>query len=183
MSADSDAPTDTERFVSVTLERTVKRMGQWEYPSWRIVHVRDLGDPDGTGARPDDGDPSPTRVTWPRLPITLHKDAAEGYWYNLSGGSPSLFFVCYTNADDTDGDLPEVDCARVTLNHDEAAAHLETDDTVLSVAMPDSLRAWLTAFVEQHYKPQKRKKRKRTDWDEEHHEAERPRAQRPVRGN
>lgn len=170
-----------ERLVSVTLERSVRRMGRWEYPSWHIVQVRDLG-ASGVDAAFNEPPAAPARTTWPRLPITLHKDAIEGYWYNLSGNVPSVFVVC-REIDHDEDDGPRLAPARVTLNHDEAAAHLETDDTVLSIGMPQSLREWLTEFVEQHYKPETRKKRKRAEWGEEEHDAQRPRAQRPVRGH
>ncbi len=91
---------------------------------------------------------------------------------------PSLFVICCADEEDEDA----LQLSHVTLNHDEATAHLETDDTVLSIVMPDSLHEWLTTFVAQHHKPEKRKKRKRAEWGEEQHDAERPRARRPVRG-
>jgi hypothetical protein len=184
MPRDPDNSHTDERSVSVTLERTMKRMGQWEYPSWHIAHVQDLdaaeksGEP-GSGGVP----PSPERFTWSQLTITLHQDAAEGYWYNLSGNVPSVFVVCSANEDQDDDEQQQLTLTTVTLNHDEAAAHLETDDTVLSIAMPPSLHEWLEQFVERHYQPEKRSKRKRTEWGEEHDEAERPRAQRPIRGH
>ena len=31
------------------------------------------------------------------MPIVLHKDAAESYWYNLSGDAPAVFAVCNEN--------------------------------------------------------------------------------------
>ena len=177
-SEDSDA---VQRLVSITLERTIKRMGQWDYATWHIANVQDLsagtvGDPYvANGAAL-----TPSRFIWSPIPIVLHEDAAEGYWYNLSSDTPSVFAVC--TDDEPDTEAAPVTLTIVTLNHDEAAAHLETDDTVMSIAMPESLRAWLERFVQRHYKPQKRGKRKRTDWSEEQHEAERPRAQRPIRG-
>jgi len=182
MRTDSDNAYTGRRLVSVTLERTAKRMGQWEYFDWHIAHVQDLDAVNASGERASTGiAPSPSRFTWPEVPVILHKDAAEGYWYNLSGNIPSVFVVCCENDDELDDDEPPLTLTTVTLNHDEAASHLETDDTVLSIAMPESLHAWLEQFVEQHYKPQKRTKRKRTEWDEQPDEAERPRAQRPVR--
>lgn len=181
MAAREDNASTAERLVSVTLERSIKRMGRWEYPSWLVLHVQDLGaGGKQPGARPGAPAAAPGRITWPELPITLHKDAVEGYWYNLVGDVPSVFVVCCQDDESDDGALTGV---RVTLNQDEAAAHLETDDTVLSIAMPQSLREWLTQFVEHHYKPEQRKKRKRTEWGEEQHAAQRPRAQRPVRGH
>ncbi|MDH3452775.1 MAG: DUF3305 domain-containing protein, partial [Gammaproteobacteria bacterium] len=86
----SESDDTLERLVSVTLERTVKRMGQWEYENWHIAHVQDLsaaavsGEPVASGAAL-----SPSRFIWSPLPIILHKDATEGYWYNLSGDVPS----------------------------------------------------------------------------------------------
>ncbi|MDH3714377.1 MAG: DUF3305 domain-containing protein [Gammaproteobacteria bacterium] len=185
MPADPDNSNADERHVSVTLERTMKRMGQWEYPSWHIAHVQDLSAAGGSGEPATAGvPPSPERFTWSHLPITLHRDAAEGYWYNLSGNVPSVFVVCCENEDQDDDEHAQLTLTTVTLNHDEAAAHLETDDTVLSIAMPPSLHMWLEQFVERNYKPEKRSKRKRTAWGEDQQdEAERPRAQRPIRGN
>ncbi len=164
------------RYVALTLECSMRRMGQWEYPDWQLL---DAGEsPARTAGFVEHDDGGRRLYVWQGLPVTLYPDAAEGYWYNLSGEVPSLFVVCRPDAEDE-----RLAPVLVTLDHDQAAAHLETDDTVLSAPLAGGLRTWLEAFVAEHYKPERRKKRRRQDWSEEGQSSERPRASRPRRGD
>ena len=52
----------------------------------------------------------------------------------------------------------------VTADQDEAMSHQEGDDQVFSTAMPAEIYGQLERFVVENYKPEMKKKRKRTDW-------------------
>lgn len=168
---------DTRR-VAVILERSQRQMGRWRYPAWRLLSAHETDVTGMPACEQRDFADGRSEFTWRGLTLTLYPDAAEGYWYNLSGSTPSLFVVC--RADESDAALMRPVMA--TVNHDEAAAHLETDDTVLSLPLPTGLRDWLEAYVAQHYQPRARKKRARQNWNEDA-ERETPRATRPVRDN
>ena len=44
---------------------------------------------------------------------------------------------------------------------------MESDDLVLSIAMPADIRELVERYVTTHYAPKEKKKRKRRDWVEE----------------
>jgi hypothetical protein len=52
----------------------------------------------------------------------------------------------------------------VSLSFDEANAYQEGDGVVYAVAMPPELYRWCEHFVLDHYVPEKKKKRRLTDW-------------------
>ena len=169
------------RAVAVILRRTFGYRGQWQYPIWRIEQVRDLDATDSAAetSAAEDGEEGEL-FRWERLTVSLHRDGAEGYWYNLSGNVPSVFVVCRFDEDEEE-DTEDPPPLLVTVNHDEAASHLETDDTVLSIEMPATMREWLQRYVDEHYRPVKKKKRRRVEWDDQPNEQQRPRVERPIR--
>ena len=63
----------------------------------------------------------------------------------------------------------------VTANQDEANAHMESDDPVYSVPMPDKVLQWVERFVVTRYEPEVKRKRKRKDWVEDSEYAKRER--------
>ena len=149
--------------VAVVLERDMKSNSRWAYPSWSVfavvtgAHLR--GD-DQNMVIHDDGEQ--TRFYWGGMSLNLYKDGSEGYWYNLLSDVPYLFVVC----DGEPGD-DEVEPIFITANQDEANANMESDDLVLSIAMPADIRELVERYVTTHYAPKEKKKRKRRDWVEE----------------
>ncbi len=146
--------------VSVIMQREERQHGDWSYPSWQALGVvagEQVTKPGlkRTLVRCDD---SNQEYLWSGFTLELFKDGAESYYYNLIGTNPSLFVIC---REEDDGSLVP---SLVTANPDEAGAHMEADDTVFSVAMPAEIYKWLEAFVVENYVPQRKKKRKRTDW-------------------
>ena len=55
----------------------------------------------------------------------------------------------------------------VSPNQDEANSHMESEDLVYSVPMPDTLIDWMERYVVDNYQPVIKKKRKRRNWAEE----------------
>ena len=111
------------------------------------------------------------RYLWTGLKLGLYKDACESYWHNLMSGKPYLYVVCYVDEDE-DGEESLIP-ALVTADQQEASGHMETDDHVYSVPMPEQVHEWLERFVVAHYVPAQKKKRKRREWakESEHVEA------------
>lgn len=96
---------------------------------------------------------------WDGLRLELFKDAAETYWFNLTGAQPSLFIVCAEEGN-------ELTPISVTADHDESVSACEADYKVFAVPIPDAILAQLEEFVMTHFKPEAPRKRRRKDWVE-----------------
>jgi hypothetical protein len=96
------------------------------------------------------------------LDLELHPRETEGYKVNLADDRPLVFVVLRP---DEDGDH-EVVPFLVTACPFEAGDYEESgDEIVLGVAMPDSMIAWVDAFVEEHHVEVPFKKRRRKPYD------------------
>ena len=92
------------------------------------------------------------------LRVTLYVDQCESYYHNLNAPQPSCYIIAHLASNGTP--TPFI----VSMSFDEAHAHLEGDDEVYSVPVPPELYVWSESFMLEHYCPEKKKKRKRTDW-------------------
>lgn len=104
--------------------------------------------------------------------IDLFRKETEEYKFNLEGREP-VIYVVLSEPDDDDAD-DEIECPYavhlVTASPYEAADYLDSGDQVIEpVAMPQSLFALISAFVEEHHVEQKFKKRKRDEVKLEDH--------------
>ena len=153
--------------VSVLVEHRHVRIGRWTQPQWEVRAVV-------AGGRVVESVRSRTLVSrkhgseicmWTGLTVELFRDGCEGYWYNLKSRRPCLFVVCSLD-EESDDSGSVLSPMLVTANQDEASAHLESDDPVFSVPMPDWVRQWVERFVVQNYRPEIKKKRRRRDWNE-----------------
>ncbi len=145
--------------VCVVMTSRAARHGAWEWRSWRATEIIA-----GAGLSEQDsvvsvhGPTEQDTQLHTGFALELFKDRAEDYWYNLISHSPSLYVVCHTDDEDEDRLLPFL----VTATHDEAAAHMETDDPVFAVPMPPTVHDWVERYVLENYIPVKKTKRKRT---------------------
>lgn len=141
--------------VAVQLRRRAKP-SEWE--EWRH-EIYDVSLDDGQfGDQPrqlrDDGGTAQT--LFPGIEVTLHRDEAEGYHLNLATGSPVWFVMWRIDDEDPSRAWPEL----VTLSYNEAARLLDAQERVDNLPLPAHVAAWLQAFVDEHYRPEP-KKRKR----------------------
>jgi len=104
----------------------------------------------------DDGEI--TQYLYRNYEIRLHVDEVESYYFNLLSETPGCYVI--TRQNDENVPVPFL----VSLSFDEANAYLESDENVYVVGIPPELYRWVEAYVLIHYAPEKRKKRKRTDW-------------------
>ncbi len=155
----------SERYpVAVIMRRRTVQRGPWSVPSWSAVSVvageRVTGKPPGRQRiREGDADGN-EQFLWTGLSLTLYRDLAEEYWYNLTSESPSLFVICH--------ETPEADLqpVRVTADHDSSSVCLESDDQVFAVPIPAEIYSHLEKFVVNNFVPRERTKRKRKNWSE-----------------
>ena len=105
------------------------------------------------------------KYIWSNYLISLYKDEAESYYFNIISDTPLVFVVC--RDEEGDGELKPFN---VSVNYDEAASYMELDDEVFQVPMPAEIYRWVEAFVVNHYVPVKKKKRKLENWKQNSNE-------------
>ncbi len=141
--------------VAVQTER-LKQPNRWE--DWRFAITDVLLDEGQFGAQArllrDDG--SSALFLHPGLVVELHQDEGEGYWLNLDSGAPVWFVMWRSDEADPPQAVPQF----VTLSYNEAGRLLDAQERVDNVPLPAEVASWLQAFVDQHYRPEP-KQRKR----------------------
>jgi hypothetical protein len=147
-------PTRPRVQVAVVMEREAQP-NRWE--DWRFKVVEVAVD-EGFGPDPrvlrDDG--KLRRSLHPGFVLELFKDEAEGYFLNLTSGSPVWFVMWRLDEDDPSAARPEA----VSLSYNEAGRWLDAQERVDNVPLPPDLVEWLQAYTDAHYRPEP-KKRKR----------------------
>ena len=127
--------------VRISLERT-KGSGRWGSAAWQAVAVT----PETTRANAGD----------PKLVLELHRKETEGYRTNLA--SARAVYVVLRPDDDGVLSVPFL----ATVCPFEAQDYADdADSRVDAVTMPDSIAAWVTAFVRRHHVEEPFRKRAR----------------------
>lgn len=150
--------------VAVIMEKRQVSRGRWSVPSWQAVAVVAGEKVAAATARQRSlarSGPDFEQYLWGGFAVHLHKDGAEDYWFNLTGGRPALFVLCHESPD---GELEPV---VVTANPVEASGAVESDAEVFAVPIPPEMYKHIEEFVVNHYVPEERGKRKRKDWMED----------------
>ena len=141
--------------VAVQIER-VARPSQWEDWRFRIADiVLDEGQ-FGTAPRLLRDDGSTALFLHPGLPVTLHRDEAEGYYLNLTSGTPVWFVMWRRSETEPPLATPE----RVTLSYNEAGRMLDAQEQVDNLPVPAEVREWLQAYADAHYRPEPKQRRR-----------------------
>lgn len=141
--------------VAVLFERR-RQPSRWE--DWRHELADVVIDEGQFGAEPRllREDDSLSQFLHPGLPVTLYRDEAEGYYLNLATGKPVWFVMWRIDDEDPSIARPEL----VTLSYNEAGRLLDAQERVDNVPLPPAVAEWLQAFVDEHYRPEP-KQRKR----------------------
>ena len=141
--------------VAVVMQREAQP-NQWE--DWRFKLLDVVPHEDAFGSAPrvlrDDGKLAQTLT--PGFTLELFKDEAEGYHLNLSSGQPVWFVMWRMAEDDPSGITVEA----VSLSYHEAGRLLDAQEQVDNVPLPAAVREWLQAFVDEHYRPEVKQRRK-----------------------
>ena len=119
------------QLLQVVLRPSQRQVGRWSTVHWEFELV------DGPGAT------EPPPGGWSgRIALVLHRDEVDDYRLNLASETPRLFLICSRGETD-DHLIPR----KLGISAGEAAAHLETDDEVLSCPLPTGLRDWIAAYT------------------------------------
>jgi hypothetical protein len=95
-----------------------------------------------------------TQWLYPGFDIVLQRAEAQGYFHNMTADVPDVFVLWRMEGARA---VPHY----VSASYDEASRWMDGGAQVDPVAMPAEMRAWVREFVERHYQPEP-KKRKRT---------------------
>lgn len=96
------------------------------------------------------------RVLHLGLSVALHRDEAEGYWLNLSSGTPVWFVMWRSDEEDPSRAWPEL----VSLSYHMAGRLLDAQERVDNVPLSAEVTQWLQAYTDLHHRPEPRQRRR-----------------------
>lgn len=144
-------------------------MARWQAWRWILADVQVLAGPDGLqpvawpahGGGPVSLEPAhapaaPGVRYWgfPGFVVALHPEDAEGYYLNVTSPQP-CFWVMWRGAEHDDA-LPAPQL--VTLSYHDAGRWLDAQECVEQVPASADVVRWLGRFVEQHYRPEPKRR-------------------------
>jgi hypothetical protein len=103
--------------------------------------------------------------------LNLFPDEAEGYYLNVSATTPS-WFVMWRLEEDLDRYIDDQSIAlaktestfavphRICVSYNEAARLLDAGESVDTVLMTEEYASWLQEYVNEHYRPEPKKRHK-----------------------
>jgi len=137
------------RTLAVIMQRRNAR-SRWAEVIWEPVSVHESGEGRGEARllmRHDDIE----QWLHPGFELAIHRDEIEGYYLNVSSGSPRVFVLWRIEAEQG---LP----LQVTISYDEGGRWLDGGHSVDSVAMPPAIFGWIGEYVENNYRPEPKKR-------------------------
>ena len=137
------------RTLAVVMQRRSAR-SRWAEVIWQPVSVLESDEPAGPARRlvkQDDYE----QWLHPGFALEIHRDEIEGYYMNVSSGSPRVFVAWRMEGEAA---LP----LQITASYDEGGRWLDAGNSVDSVAMPDAVFAWVGGYVEKNYRPEPKKR-------------------------
>jgi hypothetical protein len=135
--------------IAVVMQRRALQ-SRWADHAWEPAGVLS-GYAEESAPRVLRDDASLAQWLHPGFVLVLHKDEAEGYYLNVSTGSPRVFILWRV---DGERGVP----VEVTVSSEEAGRWMDGGHSVDSVAMPPEIFAWVGAYVEQNYRPEPKKR-------------------------
>jgi hypothetical protein len=146
--------------VVMRKERITGAMSRWQ--TWRWVLSEVLLQEDGFSGEPRRLFKNEDEERWlyPGFRVELFRDDAEGYYLNVSTPAPCWFVLWRMEEEATLADEPLARPTMVTLSYHDAGRWLDAQETVEQVPAPADVIAWMSAFAEEHYviEPKRRKR-------------------------
>lgn len=128
---------------------------RWVSEVWEVAGV--LQDyPEDASAGPRVLVDLPTFAQWlyPGFDIVLQRAETQGYFHNMTSAVPNVFVLWRMEGTRA---VPHY----VSASYDEASRWMDGGAQVDAVVMPEAMRDGVRQFIERHYQPEP-KKRKRT---------------------
>lgn len=134
--------------VSIVMQRRALR-SRWQSEVWEPLAVMPEA---GEGvARVLVEEPGLAQWIHPGMRIGLRVADADGYYLNISTSEPCVFVLWRMEGERA------VPC-HLTLSYSEASSWMDGGEQVDRVPMPREIYDWVSGFVQQHYRPQPKKK-------------------------
>jgi hypothetical protein len=89
----------------------------------------------------------------PGFELKLFRDETEGYYLNVSSNEPRVFVMWRMEEALA---VPKF----ITVSYNEAGRLMDGGEQVDTVPMPAEVMAWVGAYVEEHYRPEVKKRRR-----------------------
>jgi hypothetical protein len=147
--------------VAVVMQRTPLD-NRWQPYQWKPFEVTGgflLPEGDACCLRED---PADTRWLFSGFDIRLFTDEAEGYFLNVSSPVPCWFVMW--RIEEIEGEevaMPK----HVTLSYNEAARLMDGGERVDTLPVASDVLERLHAFVQEHYRPEPKKKRRKPSFE------------------
>ena len=144
--------------LAVIMQRRVTR-NRWESVVWEPWAVLESGEAAGE-PRQLVNQPDVAQWLHPGFELAIHRDETEGYYLNVSSGSPRIFVLWRMDEENGAGGQ---DAARgvplqVSASYYEGGRWLDGGNSVDSVTMPPAVFAWVGEYVEKNYRPEPKKR-------------------------
>ena len=144
--------------LAVIMQRRVTR-NRWVSVVWEPWAVLESGEAAGAPRQLVD---QPDVAQWlhPGFELAIHRDETEGYYLNVSSGSPRIFVLW--RMDDENGaggqDVARGVPLQISASYYEGGRWLDGGNSVDSVTMPPAVFAWVGEYVEKNYRPEPKKR-------------------------
>lgn len=153
---------ETEAIKVAVVMRRTPLANRWQPYQWKPVELTVDSLPSGESARCLRDDPADTRWLFAGFEIRLYSGEAEGYFLNVDSPAPCWFVMW--RLEDLDG--AEVAVPRqVTLSYNEAARLMDGGEQVDTLAASPGIVEHLRDFVQRHYHPEPKKKRRKPSFE------------------
>ena len=145
-----------KRTLAVIMQRRATR-NRWESVVWEPWSVLEVDEPP-CEPRALVNQADLTQWLHPGFELTLHRDETEGYYLNVSSGSPRVFVLWRMDEERAGEDGARAVPLQVTVSYDEGGRWLDGGHSVDSVSMPPEVFAWVGEYVEKNYRPEPKKR-------------------------
>jgi hypothetical protein len=135
--------------LAVIMQRRNAR-SRWAEVIWEPVAVHESDEAPGSARlvmQQDDYE----QWLHPGFELAIHRDEIEGYYLNVSSGSPRVFVLW--RMEEEQG-LP----LQITASYEEGGRWLDGGNSVDSVTMPPAIFGWIGEYVENNYRPEPKKR-------------------------
>jgi hypothetical protein len=147
--------------IAVVMQRT-PLANRWQPFQWKPIEMSADDLLTDVGHRCLRNDASDTRWLFGGFQIGLFPDEAEGYFLNIASPTPCWFIMWRLETyDGQEIAVPK----QVTLSYNEAARLMDGGEQVDTLPASSTVIARMAAFVQEHYRPEPKKKRRKPSFE------------------